>query len=72
VDADLCTGCGTCEKRCPFHAISLEETSPEESCARVDHQVCFGCGVCAVTCPTGALQMKLVRPASHITGPITG
>ena len=68
VDADLCTGCGTCVKRCLFHAISLEESSPEESLAGVDRSRCFGCGVCAVTCPTGALRMELVRPASHITG----
>jgi Na+-translocating ferredoxin:NAD+ oxidoreductase subunit B len=66
VDADLCTGCGTCAERCLFHAISLEESAPEAFHAVVDRKVCFGCGVCAVTCPTGALRMDLVRPASHI------
>lgn len=69
VDAESCTGCGTCVGRCLFGAISLRELSPEDSLACIDHAKCFGCGVCAVACPTGSLTMALVRPAEHVLGP---
>ncbi len=66
VEDGICKGCGTCLKRCPFSAISLEKLSSEKSQARVDRAKCFGCGVCAVACTSGALSMELVRPAEHI------
>ena len=68
VDADSCTGCGTCAGRCLFNAISFKELSSEDSLACIDSAKCFGCGVCAVTCPTGSLAMALVRPVEHISG----
>ncbi len=45
VDAEMCTGCGTCEDRCPVGAISVVE-----EVARVDADKCIGCGVCTPTC----------------------
>ncbi len=45
VDEDLCTGCGTCEERCPVGAVKVTG-----GIAAVDAEVCIGCGVCAPTC----------------------
>jgi len=58
VDADLCTGCGTCVDRCQLGALSI----PEETSV-VDEKRCIGCGVCAMVCPEGALE--LVRKESE-------
>ena len=60
VDAEACTGCGTCVDRCPFGALSL----PEEVCV-VDTARCLGCGVCVPTCPSGALHLERL-PAEEI------
>jgi heterodisulfide reductase subunit A-like polyferredoxin len=60
LNADVCTGCGICEERCQFHAISVDEV------AAVDGDKCFGCGNCVITCPDDALILEEVRPVEHI------
>lgn len=45
VEAGDCIGCGTCEERCPVHAVSVVDET-----AVVDAELCIGCGVCAPTC----------------------
>jgi heterodisulfide reductase subunit A-like polyferredoxin len=52
VDADKCVACGTCEDRCKFGAITIEDI------ALINEDKCMGCGLCAVTCPNDALTMK--------------
>ena len=59
VNQDLCKGCGTCHKRCVFHAIIIDEK------ASVEAQKCYGCGACAITCPTGAIKLHRAE-RSHI------
>jgi len=54
VDPEVCTGCGTCLKRCHFSAPSLVD-----NISHVDQKRCVGCGLCVMTCPSGA--MTLVR-----------
>ena len=56
VEAEACSGCGTCAARCPVAAVS---TAGDR--AVVDSGVCLGCGVCARFCPSGACRMRL-RP----------
>jgi ferredoxin len=51
LDADACIGCGECEARCPFHAVSMADI------AEIDPQKCLGCGNCAVICPEEAIMM---------------
>jgi len=51
---EVCTGCGTCLKRCQFSAPSLLD-----NISHVDQKRCVGCGLCVLTCPSGA--MTLVR-----------
>ncbi len=56
VDADLCTGCGACLKRCHVNAVTLPEANRT---AHVNLDRCIGCGLCVPTCPKKA--MSLIR-----------
>ena len=60
LDVDACAGCGTCEDRCQFHAISVTEV------ASINYDRCFGCGNCVLTCPQEALVLEELRPIEHI------
>jgi ferredoxin len=51
VDNTICSGCGECEKICPFSAIKVDDV------AEVDRETCLGCGVCVEKCPEAALQL---------------
>ncbi|MDH5266373.1 MAG: CoB--CoM heterodisulfide reductase iron-sulfur subunit A family protein [Candidatus Bathyarchaeota archaeon] len=53
VDENLCSGCGTCVKLCPYGAIEKDDMG----IARVTEVVCKGCGVCAASCPERAIAM---------------
>jgi ferredoxin len=54
VDPDLCTGCTTCYKDCPFDAISMvERPDPGRKSslvAVVNPARCVSCGICAGSC----------------------
>jgi len=54
IDEDLCTGCGTCVKLCPYSAIRKNE----RGIATVNDVLCKGCGVCAASCPEKAITMR--------------
>lgn len=67
VDTALCTGCGTCVKRCQLEARVLEDGK-----AVVDLNRCIGCGNCVVTCESGASwlyqkEQQLVPPEDKET-----
>lgn len=47
-----CNNCGTCVKRCQFHARKLENERLVFEQTR-----CFGCGLCATTCPTKSIKL---------------
>ena len=55
VDEEVCSGCGLCEKVCPYGALSL--VSPE-GIMGVNRALCKGCGACAATCPSGAMSLS--------------
>lgn len=55
-DADLCTYCSVCEKRCPTGAISVKR-KPEKSWTLRPHQ-CILCGYCIEVCPKKSLSMN--------------
>jgi len=52
VDAERCTGCGSCLEACRFSAMSLVEDR-----AAIDAGLCHGCGICRRRCPEGALSL---------------
>ena len=61
----LCNGCSTCERVCPYGAITYvdkEVRGPEvrgvKRVAQVNPAVCQGCGACTVACPSGAMDLK--------------
>ncbi len=53
VDKSVCTGCGTCVKRCQMDARTLVEG---KAVINLDH--CIGCGNCVTTCPSHASRMQ--------------
>jgi ferredoxin len=52
LDEDLCTGCGTCEQRCPVMAIEVVDDM-----AVITEGRCIGCGLCVTGCDTDALSL---------------
>ena len=68
VDAEACTGCGTCEGRCFFGAIKLDG----ETAVMAAADKCLGCGLCEVTCPSGAISMIEVRESSFVPEKLFG
>lgn len=57
VNPDLCTGCGLCEKSCPFGAIQRYEVAGRGLVAESIPASCKGCGVCAAACPQKAIDI---------------
>jgi heterodisulfide reductase subunit A len=61
VDEELCSGCGLCEKICPYGAIEMIteiQDGKNKRVSKVLEGVCKGCGSCVSTCPSGAIEQK--------------
>ncbi len=62
----MCNGCSTCERVCPYGAITYEDkefrmpdrTTKLRRVASVNPAVCQGCGACTVACPSGAMDLN--------------
>jgi Pyruvate/2-oxoacid:ferredoxin oxidoreductase delta subunit/DNA-binding Lrp family transcriptional regulator len=65
VDQNTCKGCGTCAKRCPFTAITIENEK-----ASVEEKKCYGCGNCALTCPNEAIKLHRLERSHIFDNPI--
>lgn len=46
-----CTGCGTCEARCPFGAISFEKDTIGFAYPHINAEKCTKCNLCESACP---------------------
>ena len=65
-DEMMCNGCSSCEKVCPYGAITYadkeyrmpDRTTKVRRVAVVNEAVCQGCGCCTVACPSGAMDLK--------------
>lgn len=55
INPDICAGCQTCIKLCPYSAIELDQ---RRGIAVVNEAVCKGCGSCSGFCPSGAARIK--------------
>ncbi|OFZ79853.1 MAG: hypothetical protein A2583_06185 [Bdellovibrionales bacterium RIFOXYD1_FULL_53_11] len=55
VTEELCAGCQTCIKVCPYLAISFDEV---KKVSVVNEALCKGCGTCTSACPSGAIGSK--------------
>lgn len=54
--SETCTGCGTCARLCPAHAIEIINHK-----AQVDLAKCYGCSICQINCPTHSLTPKVAN-----------
>ena len=52
IDAEECTGCGSCVEVCPPQALSLVD---DKACLKED--LCEECGFCAPECPVAAIAI---------------
>ncbi|MEX2681937.1 MAG: DUF362 domain-containing protein [Candidatus Sigynarchaeota archaeon] len=52
INDDGCTGCGTCESKCPVGAAYVDDGK-----AKIKQDVCIGCGVCAHFCPENTISL---------------
>ena len=65
-DEMMCNGCSTCEKVCPYGAITYQDkefrmpdrTTKVRRIAVVNEAVCQGCGACTVACMSGAMDLR--------------
>ena len=65
-DEMMCNGCSSCEKVCPYGAITYidkefrgpNRTTLVRRVAQVNPAVCQGCGACTVACPSGAMDLQ--------------
>ena len=65
-DEMMCNGCSTCEKVCPYGAITYQDkefrmpnrTTRVRRVAVVNEAVCQGCGACTVACMSGAMDLR--------------
>ncbi len=65
-DEMMCNGCSSCEKVCPYGAITYVDkefrgpnrTTLLRRVAQVNPAVCQGCGACTVACPSGAMDLQ--------------
>ncbi len=55
LNEDICCGCQTCIKVCPYTAITYDS---EKKVSVVNEILCKGCGTCGAACPTGAIKCK--------------
>ena len=55
VNEEICCGCQTCIKVCPYLAVSFDN---EKKTSFVNDILCKGCGTCSSSCPTGAIRSK--------------
>jgi len=54
IDADVCTGCGVCLRKCPQDAITGEKKKPHD----LHQDKCIKCGICYDACKFNSIVVK--------------
>ena len=54
IDAEACTGCRSCARKCPQEAISGEKKKAHH----IDQQLCIKCGICYDVCKFNAVAIR--------------
>ncbi len=54
IDADACTGCQVCFRKCPQEAISGEKKKPHT----IEQDACIKCGICYDLCKFNAIAIR--------------
>jgi NADH:ubiquinone oxidoreductase subunit F (NADH-binding)/(2Fe-2S) ferredoxin len=54
IDAEACTGCTLCAKKCPQDAISGKKKKPHQ----LDQEKCIKCGICYDACKFDAIAIR--------------
>ena len=57
VDAEKCTGCGTCVTTCPVVVFELREEGGKTVSVVVAEDQCIVCWACEAQCPKGAIEI---------------
>lgn len=64
IDADKCTFCGVCAKKCPSDAIMVQRS---EKSWEINPFSCVVCGVCAEVCPKKCIVLdEAYSPAAFV------
>lgn len=62
VDPELCVGCLTCVRICPYDVPKISSTIDGVGgivgAAFIEAAICHGCGSCAAECPAQAIQIR--------------
>ncbi len=66
IDAEMCSGCGTCRERCQVDAIS----EGLGGVSTVDRARCIGCGLCVTGCPNEVARLERRPDAEAIHPPV--
>ena len=54
IDAEACTGCQVCFRKCPQEAVSGEKKKPHS----IDQSKCIKCGICYEGCKFDAIKIR--------------
>jgi heterodisulfide reductase subunit A-like polyferredoxin len=71
VDPELCVGCLTCVRICPYDVPKVKQDFTGVGnilgAAYIEPAVCHGCGSCVSECPAQAIQLMHYTDAQTLT-----
>ncbi len=59
IDAEKCTGCGTCAEYCPQKIIEIIPVGLKKRARITDPDLCVVCQYCQKICPYDAIKVEL-------------